>query len=143
MITMIRRPTEPTTIGMCSCRMCDRAALRVRVDGPFDPASGMRLMLPRFFSSVWARRSCSSEYSRDAARLEGDNASTAMKSVVVDPHTYDWEATRPAPPAPDHHLRDARCRFHAPSNSGFRKNTRHICRLIEKFHTPATRDHCC
>jgi len=30
-------------------------------------------------------------YSRVTARLEGDNASTAMKSVVVDPHAYDWE----------------------------------------------------
>ena len=30
-------------------------------------------------------------YNRITARLEGDNASTAMKSVVVDPHAYDWE----------------------------------------------------
>jgi glycogen operon protein len=29
-------------------------------------------------------------YSRDAARERGDNAATAMKSVVVDPQGYDW-----------------------------------------------------
>jgi glycogen operon protein len=34
-------------------------------------------------------------YSRDAARQAGDNAATAMKSVVVDGHTYDWEDDTP------------------------------------------------
>jgi len=34
-------------------------------------------------------------YSRDAASGAGDNASTAMKSVVVDPDAYDWEGDRP------------------------------------------------
>ena len=33
-------------------------------------------------------------YSRDAAR-RGDNARPAMKSVVVDPSTYDWEGDKP------------------------------------------------
>ena len=56
-------------------------------------------------------------YSREAARLEGDNAATAMKSVVVDPRAYDWEGDTPLrrPASPDHHLRDARARLHAPS----------------------------
>jgi isoamylase len=30
-------------------------------------------------------------YSRHADEVEGDNAATAMKSVVVDPRSYDWE----------------------------------------------------
>src|SRR3989449_8297429 len=34
-------------------------------------------------------------YSRDAAQREGDNAATAMKSVVVDPRAYDWEGDAP------------------------------------------------
>jgi isoamylase len=34
-------------------------------------------------------------YSRDAAGREGDNASTAMKSVVVDVSAYDWEGDVP------------------------------------------------
>ena len=34
-------------------------------------------------------------YSRDSARQVGDNAATAMKSVVVDPRAYDWEGDIP------------------------------------------------
>jgi pullulanase/glycogen debranching enzyme len=30
-------------------------------------------------------------YDREAAKREGDNTVTAMKSVVVDPRAYDWE----------------------------------------------------
>jgi len=67
-----------------------------RVDGPFDPASGMRfdpskVLLDPYGRGVVVPRN----YSRDAARLEGDNAATAMKSVVVNPHTYDWEGDTP------------------------------------------------
>jgi 1,4-alpha-glucan branching enzyme len=32
---------------------------------------------------------------KTAAHDKGDNASTAMKSVVVDPDAYDWEGDRP------------------------------------------------
>ena len=34
-------------------------------------------------------------YSRDAARKKGDNAALAIKSVVTDPRTYDWEGDAP------------------------------------------------
>ena len=34
-------------------------------------------------------------YNRDSARQVGDNAATAMKSVVVDPRAYDWEGDIP------------------------------------------------
>ncbi|MGK2315939.1 glycogen debranching protein GlgX [Gordonia rhizosphera] len=34
-------------------------------------------------------------YDRRAAALPGDNVATAMRSVVVDPGTYDWEGDRP------------------------------------------------
>src|SRR5207247_1768481 len=34
-------------------------------------------------------------YSREVARQKGDNAATAMKSVVIDPHPYDWEGYAP------------------------------------------------
>ena len=34
-------------------------------------------------------------YSREAARREGDNTATAMKSVVTDPQAYDWEGDLP------------------------------------------------
>jgi isoamylase len=67
-----------------------------RVDGPFDPASGMRFDASKVLLDPYGRGVVvPRNYSRDAARLEGDNASTAMKSVVVDPHTYDWEGDKP------------------------------------------------
>ncbi len=63
-----------------------------RVQGPFDPGSGMRfdpgkVLLDPYGRGVVVPKS----YSREAARLEGDNAGTAMKSVVVDSKAYDWE----------------------------------------------------
>jgi glycogen operon protein len=72
-----------------------------RVAGPFDPPSGMRfdptkVLLDPYGRGVVVPRN----YSRNAARLEGDNASTAMKSVVVDPSAYDWEGDRPLQRAP-------------------------------------------
>jgi isoamylase len=67
-----------------------------RVDGPFDPASGMRFDASKVLLDPYGRGVVvPRNYSRDAAHIEGDNASTAMKSVVVDPHTYDWEGDTP------------------------------------------------
>jgi isoamylase len=34
-------------------------------------------------------------YSREAARVAGDNTATALKSVVADPRAYDWEGDVP------------------------------------------------
>jgi isoamylase len=67
-----------------------------RVEGPFDPANGMRfdpfkILLDPYGRGVVVPRN----YSRHAASVEGDNAATAMKSVVVDPDTYDWEGDAP------------------------------------------------
>ena len=67
-----------------------------RVSGAFDPASGMRfddrkLLLDPYGLAVVVPQN----YSRDAARKKGDNAATAMKSVVADPSAYDWEGDTP------------------------------------------------
>ncbi len=67
-----------------------------RVQGPFDPASGMRfdpakVLLDPYGRGVVVPRN----YSREAACREGDNCATAMKSVVIDPHAYDWEGDTP------------------------------------------------
>ncbi len=63
-----------------------------RVPGPFDPASGMRFDPSKVLLDPYGRAVVvPSNYSRNAARSEGDNAATAMKSVVVDPQAYDWE----------------------------------------------------
>src|SRR6516165_8450981 len=67
-----------------------------RVSGPFDPARGLRfdpnkLLLDPYGKCI-ARRT---GRSREAARHPGDNAATALKSVVVDPGAFDWEGDAP------------------------------------------------
>ena len=67
-----------------------------RVQGPFDPASGMRFDPTKVLLDPYGRGVVvPKNYSRDAAQQAGDNAATAMKSVVVDPHAYDWEGDTP------------------------------------------------
>ena len=67
-----------------------------RVEGPYDPAKGMRFDPAKVLLDPYGRGVVvPKRYSRDAARREGDNTATAMKSVVVDPHTYDWEGDMP------------------------------------------------
>lgn len=68
-----------------------------RAHGPFDPAQGglrfdpSKVLLDPYGRGVVVPKG----YSRDAARDAGDNAITAMKSVVEDPRTYDWEGDVP------------------------------------------------
>jgi glycogen operon protein len=63
-----------------------------RVQGPFDPASGMRFEPDKILLDPYGRGVVvPGEYSRAAACVKGDNSATAMKSVVVDPGVYDWE----------------------------------------------------
>jgi len=63
-----------------------------RVQGPSDPANDLRFDPNKVLLEPYGRGVVvPKNYSREAARLEGDNAATAMKSVVVDPHAYDWE----------------------------------------------------
>ncbi len=67
-----------------------------RVKGPSSPEGGLRfdpakVLLDPYGRGVVVPRN----YSREAARREGDNAATAMKSVVVDPPAYDWEGDAP------------------------------------------------
>jgi isoamylase len=67
-----------------------------RVHGPFDPASGMRFDPTKVLLDPYGRGVVvPGNYSREAARMEGDNAATAMKNVVVDPSAYDWEGDSP------------------------------------------------
>src|SRR5213594_4956672 len=67
-----------------------------RVEGPFDPSSGMRFDPAKVLLDPYARGvMVPSAYGRDAARGPSDNAGTAMKSVVVDVSAYDWEGDVP------------------------------------------------
>jgi isoamylase len=67
-----------------------------RVEGPYDPSSGMRFDPAKVLLDPYGRATVvPKNYSREAARKEGDNCATAMKSVVVDPRDYDWEGDTP------------------------------------------------
>ena len=67
-----------------------------RVHGPFDPSQGLRYDSGKVLLDPYGRGVVvPSAYNRAAASEKGDNAATAMKSVVVDPAAYDWEGDRP------------------------------------------------
>ncbi len=98
-----------------------------RVKGPFDPANGMRFDPAKVLLDPYARGVVVPDsYSREAAHLDGDNAASAMKSVVIDPHAYDWEGDTPLyrPPSEtiiyEMHLRG----FTRHASSGISEKTR-------------------
>ena len=68
-----------------------------RVHGPFEPARGMRFDPTKVLLDPYGRGVVVPEelHAHEAAARAGDNAATAMKSVVVDPTTYDWEGDTP------------------------------------------------
>jgi isoamylase len=68
-----------------------------RVDGPFEPAAGMRFDRSKMLIDPYGRGvAVPRDYHRETADARGtDNAATAMKSVVVDVQGYDWEGDAP------------------------------------------------
>jgi isoamylase len=67
-----------------------------RVSGASAPASGLRFDAAKVLLDPYGREVVVPEgYSREAANRDGDNAATAMKSVVVNPASYDWEGDTP------------------------------------------------
>jgi isoamylase len=67
-----------------------------RVEGPWDPASGMRFDATKVLLDPYGRGvAVPDRYRRDAAAEGGGNSMTAIKSVVVDPSAYDWEGDAP------------------------------------------------
>ncbi|HTW80669.1 MAG TPA: glycogen debranching protein GlgX [Terracidiphilus sp.] len=59
--------------------------------GPDEPDQGLRFDPSKLLIDPYARAiGVPKTYSREAARLRGDNTATAMKSVVTDPWAYDW-----------------------------------------------------
>jgi len=67
-----------------------------RIQGPYEPSMGMRsdpakVLLDPYGCCVVVPKN----FSRELASRAGDNAATAMKSVVIDPRAYDWEDDRP------------------------------------------------
>ena len=67
-----------------------------RVHGPSDPGRGMRFDPTKVLLDPYGHGVVvPPKYSRQAAAQPGDNAATAMKSVVADPSAYDWEEDEP------------------------------------------------
>ena len=114
-----------------------------RAHGPFDPSQGLRFDASKVLLDAYGRGVIAPiGYSRDAAARNGyDNAVTSMKSVVVDPHAYDWEGDVPLHRLSSHtviyemHVGG----FTRHPNSGLPPNTRGtFAGLIEKI--PYLRD---
>jgi glycogen operon protein len=67
-----------------------------RVAGPVDLERGLRFDAAKVLLDPYGRGVfVPKNYDREAAQRPGDNAATAMKSVVVDPNLYDWEGDAP------------------------------------------------
>jgi glycogen operon protein len=67
-----------------------------RVHGPSEPARGLCFDPEKVLLDPYGRAiAVPSNYARLAAAAPGDNAATAMKSVVVDVEAYDWEGDTP------------------------------------------------
>ena len=67
-----------------------------RVQGPFDPALGLRFNPAKVLLDPYGRGVVvPKNYSRDAARDSSDNTASAMKNVVLDVRAYDWEGDVP------------------------------------------------
>ena len=67
-----------------------------RANGPFDPAAGQRFDSQKVLLDPYGKAvSVGRNYSRTAACKPGDNASTSMKSVVVDLSLFNWESDKP------------------------------------------------
>lgn len=98
-----------------------------RVQGPFDPANGMRFDSAKILVDPYGREvAVPRDYSREAAGHPGANITTAMKSIVVDSSTYDWEGDLPLRHPSSRtiiyemHVRGFTCR----SNSGLSEDLR-------------------
>jgi isoamylase len=108
-----------------------------RAYGPFEPSVGMRFDATKVLLDPYARGVVvPGNYSRVAACLEGDNASTALKSVVVDPQAYNWESdTRPHRPPSRTIIYEMHVKgFTRHPNSGVREEMRGTyAGLIEKI----------
>jgi isoamylase len=67
-----------------------------RVEGPHDPAKGMRFDPAKVLLDPYGRGVVVPKaYTRGAVGKEGDDTPTAMKSIVVDSRAYDWEGDTP------------------------------------------------
>ena len=66
-----------------------------RVSGPFDPAAGHRFNRNKVLIDPYARGNTDNLWKRADACTTDDNVATCMRSVVIDPASYNWEGDQP------------------------------------------------
>ncbi len=67
-----------------------------RVYGPNNPEQGMRFDPEKTLLDPYGRALATPRnFSREAAKRPGNNTAVALKSVVANPQTYDWEGDEP------------------------------------------------
>ena len=67
-----------------------------RADGPRDPANGLLFDGTKTLLDPYGRAvAYPKTFSRAAAAQPGDNSASALRSVIVDASTYDWEDDAP------------------------------------------------
>ena len=66
-----------------------------RVHGPFEPRIGHRHDKEKLLLDPYGKCVARGTYDRAAASRPGDNTATALKSVVADSRSYDWEGDTP------------------------------------------------
>ena len=66
-----------------------------RAHGPMVPAEGLRFDASKVLLDPYTRAVTCSTYHRKAAIAAGDNCALAMRGVVAEPHSYDWEGDIP------------------------------------------------
>lgn len=67
-----------------------------RIHGPWHPSQGHRFDAAKVVLDPYARAIVGEDsYDRQAAIRPGDNCTTALKAVVVDNRSYDWEGDLP------------------------------------------------
>jgi len=67
-----------------------------RIDGPFSPEEGHRFDNTKILLDPYGRAvAVPRTYNRATLCQPGDHTALAMKSVIVDPSTYDWEDDAP------------------------------------------------
>jgi len=66
-----------------------------RVDGPHDLSQGHRYNRNKVLIDPYGLGHTNTLWNRGDACGPGDNLATSMRSVVVDPHEYDWEGDKP------------------------------------------------
>ena len=67
----------------------------LRVDGPSDPAAGLRFNPNKVLIGPYAHGISKALWVRADAIGPHDNVATSMRCAVVDPAAYDWEGDRP------------------------------------------------